>query len=97
VAFIGDENASCAFALPLMERSSAMTIRRRLKQSKSLKERLLEEAQNLREGAKLLPDGPVREAALKKARQTEAAAHMDDWLNSPGLQSPKRDDTPGPK
>jgi len=74
-----------------------MTIRRRFKQTKSLKERLLEEAQNLRGGAKLLPDGPVREAALKKARQTEAAAYMDDWLNSAGLQPPKRNDTPGPK
>ena len=74
-----------------------MTIRRRVKQTKSLKERLLEEAQNLRQGAELLPNGPVREAALKKARQTEAAAHMEDWLNSPGLKPPKRDDTPGPK
>jgi hypothetical protein len=72
-------------------------MRRRFKQTKSLKVRLLEEAQNLREGAKLLPYGPLRDAALKKARRMEAAAHMDDWLNSPGLQPPKRDDTPGPK
>lgn len=71
--------------------------RRRFKQTKSLKERLLEEAQDLREEAKLLPYGPLRDAALKKARQTEAAAHMDDWLKSPGLQPPKKDDTPRPK
>jgi hypothetical protein len=32
---------------------------------------------------------------LKKARETEATAHMDDWLKSPGLRPPK-DDTPGP-
>jgi hypothetical protein len=70
--------------------------RRRFKQAKSLKQRLLEEAQNLRDEAKLLPYGPVRDAALKKARQTEAAAHMDDWLTSPGLRPPKKDDTPGP-
>lgn len=50
----------------------------------------LEEAQNLREEAKLL-FGTVRDAALKKARQLEAAAHMDDWLNSPGLQPPRDD------
>ncbi|MGY2903578.1 hypothetical protein [Bradyrhizobium sp. URHC0002] len=73
-----------------------MKMRHRFKQTRSLKERLLEEAQNLRDAAKLLPSGPVREAVLKKARQTEAAAHMDDWLNSPGLRSPKKDDTPGP-
>lgn len=75
-----------------------MTIRRRrLKQTKSLKVRLLEEAQNLRDEAKLLPHGPLRDAILKKARQTEAATHMDDWLSSPGLQPPKKDDIPGPK
>lgn len=75
-----------------------MTIRRRrFKQTKSLKERLLEEAQNLRDEAKLLPHGPLRDAILKKARQTEAAVHMDDWLGSPGLQPPKKDDIPGPK
>jgi hypothetical protein len=73
-----------------------MFTRRRFTQTKSLKERLFEEAQNLRDGANLLPYGPVRDAALRKARQTETAAHMDDWLNSPGLRSPKRNDTPGP-
>ena len=73
-----------------------MFTRRRFKHAKSLRERLLEEAQSLRDAAKLLPDGPVRDATLRKARESEATAHMDDWLNSPGLQSPKKDDTPGP-
>jgi hypothetical protein len=73
-----------------------MFTRRRFTQTKSLKERLFEEAQNLRDGANLLPYGSIRDAALRKARQTETAAHMDDWLNSPGLRSPKRNDTPGP-
>jgi len=73
-----------------------MVKRRRFKQTKSLKERLLEEAKNLRDQAKLLPGGPVRDAALRKARQVEAAAHMDDWLNSPGLHPPKKEETPGP-
>ena len=74
-----------------------MTLRRRFKQTKSLKQRLLEEAHNLREEAKLLPYGPLRDAALRKARLTDAAAHMDDWLSSPGLQPPKKDDMPGPR
>ena len=59
-----------------------MQKRRRFKQTKSLKDRLLEKAQNLREQAKLLPYGSVRDATLKKARQAEAAAHIDEWLNS---------------
>ena len=74
-----------------------MISRQRFIQAKSLRERLLEEARNLRNEAKLLPHGALRDAALRKARLTEAAAHMDDWLNSPGLQPPKKDDTPGPR
>lgn len=73
-----------------------MINRRRFKQLKTLKERLLEEAANLRGKAKLLPHGPLRDEALRKARHAEAASHMDDWLNSPGLRPPKKDDTPGP-
>jgi len=70
--------------------------RRRFKQTKPLKERLLEEAQTLRDELKLQPPGPVRDAALKKARQIEAAANLDGWLKSPGLRPPKKNDTPGP-
>lgn len=62
--------------------------------TQSLKERLLKEAQNLREEAMLLPHGPLRDAALKKARETEAVAHVDDWLNSSELQPPKKNGTP---
>jgi hypothetical protein len=73
-----------------------MIKRRRFKQTKPLKERLLDEAQILRDELKLLPYGPVRDAALKKARQIEAAANMDDWLKSTGLRPSKKNDTPGP-
>lgn len=73
-----------------------MLRRRRFKQTKTLKERLLEEASVHRERAKLLPSGPVRDAALKNARRAEAAAYMDEWLSSPGLRPPKKNDTPGP-
>jgi hypothetical protein len=70
-----------------------MLRRRRFKQTASLKERLLEEARQRREEASLLPPGALRDAALKRARQAEAAAKVDEWLNSPGLQPPegKRD------
>jgi hypothetical protein len=64
-------------------------LRRRFKQTRSLEERLAEEAKRLREEAKLLPPGAVREALLRKARQAETGSHMSGWLASPGLQSPK--------
>jgi hypothetical protein len=85
----------CAPAF-LSGKEQRMLKRRRFKQTKSLKERLLERAEQLREEAKLLPYGLVRDAIIKRARQAEAAAHMDEWLNSPGLQPPKKHDTPGP-
>jgi len=31
----------------------------------------------------------VREALLRKARQADTAAHIDNWLRSPGLQPPQ--------
>ena len=68
-----------------------MFTRRRIIQTKSLKERLLQEARELRDQAKLLPIGLVRHAALQKARQAETAACMDDWLSSPGLRQPTND------
>jgi len=63
--------------------------RRRLKQLKSLEERLAEDAKRLREEAKLLPPGAMRDATLRKARQAETGSHMSEWLRSPELQSPK--------
>ena len=62
--------------------------RRRFQQSESLETRLAEEAKRLREEAKSLPPGAAREALLRKARQTETASHMSEWLSSPGLRSP---------
>jgi hypothetical protein len=59
-------------------------------QSKSLKDRLLQEAEQAREQAKALPLGSQRDALLKKVRQAEAAAaQIDGWLSSPGLRPPK--------
>jgi hypothetical protein len=63
--------------------------RRRLKQGKSLEERLADEAKRLREEARLLAPGAVRDAMLRKARQAETGAHVSEWLRSPGLQPPR--------
>jgi hypothetical protein len=58
------------------------------RQTASLEDRLAQEAQRLREQARQMPQGPEREHMLRKARQTETAAHMSEWLTSPGLQPP---------
>ena len=63
-----------------------MTKRRR---SESIQDRLTAFAQETREKASALPPGLEQTDMLRKARQAETAAHMDEWLNSPGLQSPK--------
>jgi len=63
--------------------------RRSLKQLMSLEERLAKDAKRLREEAKLLPPGAMRDATLRKARQAETGSHMSEWLRSPELQRPK--------
>ena len=63
--------------------------RRRFKQPVNLEERLAAEAVRLREEAKLLPPGAVREELIRRARQAEVGADMSAWLRSPGLQPPR--------
>jgi hypothetical protein len=36
-----------------------------------------------------LKPGPQMDAVRKKIRQLDTAAHMSEWLTSPGLQPPK--------
>jgi hypothetical protein len=67
-----------------------MTIRRnRRKNTVSFDERLQRAAEEAREAAWKLPKGCERDALLKRARQTETAVHINQWLSSPGLQSSK--------
>jgi hypothetical protein len=66
-----------------------MTERRRFKQFLSLKDRLTLWAEKVRKVAGQLPPGHEKEALLKKARQADTAAHLDDWANSLGLKPPK--------
>jgi hypothetical protein len=63
--------------------------RRRLKQLKSLEERLAEDAKRLREEAKLLSPGALRKQILRKARQAETGSYMNEWLRSSELQPPQ--------
>ena len=63
--------------------------RRHFKQIQSLEERLAEEAKRLREEAKLLPPGAVRDEMVRKARRAETGSHLTEWLASPGLRPPE--------
>ena len=65
-----------------------MQKRRRFKQTQSLEQRLANEAELLREQAKMLPPSLLREQVLRKARQAETGSHMSEWLRSPALQPP---------
>jgi hypothetical protein len=67
-----------------------MQQRRRFKQTQTFKERLAEEAHRFRVAAEALPIGTARELLLRRARQAETASCMSEWLNSPGLRSPRR-------
>ena len=65
-----------------------MNTRRRIKQTKSLSERLADEAARCREEARALAPGHRREMLLRRARQDEMAVQIEDWLRSPGLRAP---------
>jgi hypothetical protein len=66
-----------------------MLVRRRFRRALFPKDRLASFAQEIRKKADLLPAGREREDMLTKASQADTAAHLEDWANSPGLQSPK--------
>lgn len=66
-----------------------MPERRRIKQTDQLEDRLAQEAVRLREQAKLLKPGAVRDELIRRARQCETGSHMSEWLRSPGLQPPR--------
>jgi hypothetical protein len=64
-------------------------LRRRFKQTSPLDQRLEEQAERLRKEAQGIPPGVERENLIRKARQAETAAHMQEWLLSRRLQSPR--------
>lgn len=66
-----------------------MSERRRVKQTRSLEERMAEQAERLKDQASQLPAGAERERLLRRARTAETGAHLTDWLRSPGLQPPE--------
>jgi hypothetical protein len=89
MAFIGDENASCAPALPEIGKGMRVMERRSFKPSAPLDQRLEEQAKRLRREAKGTPPEVERDKFIRLARQAETAAHIQEWLSSPGLQAPR--------
>jgi hypothetical protein len=65
-----------------------MAERRRATQPTTLKGRLAVFAEDARGKASQLGPGAERDDLLKKARQADTAAHLDEWVNSPGLRPP---------
>ena len=65
-----------------------MQKRRRFEQTSTLHERLEKFAIDCREAANRMPAGLDRDAMLRRGRQADTAAHLDDWLSSPGLKAP---------
>ena len=66
-----------------------MTNRRRpVTQTQSLHERLHAFAQEARARAAGLPSGMEPDQLLQKAREADMASHIEEWVNSSGLQSP---------
>jgi hypothetical protein len=57
-----------------------MQKRRRFKQSDLLESRLAAEATRLRQEAKLLKPGPLRNELLRRAREAEIGMQMSEWL-----------------
>jgi hypothetical protein len=66
-----------------------MKQRRYFTQTETFKERLAAFADGVRVKASKLRPGPEQEALLRKARQADTAAHLNDWANSPERQPPK--------
>ena len=64
--------------------------RNRYRQTLPFDQRLQQAADAARDAARLLPEGQQRELLLKKAREAETAAHINEWLASPGLRAPTR-------
>jgi hypothetical protein len=59
-----------------------------LNKSPTLYERLTEEKKRLESEANRAGPGLIRNKLLEKIRQLDVAAHVNEWLSSPGLRAP---------
>lgn len=65
-----------------------MTRTKRNQPKLPFQERLMLETNRLKDEANKLPHGPLRDAMIQKAHQTETAMHVDRWVSSPRLRAP---------
>ena len=56
--------------------------------SPTLFERLAEEKKRLEKQLGLAGPGTARNKLLDKLRQLDTAAHINEWLSSPGMRAP---------
>lgn len=59
-----------------------------INKSPTLYERLADEKKRVGLAASLLKPGAMQNKLLDKLRQLDVAAHVDEWLSSPGLRAP---------
>jgi hypothetical protein len=85
-AFIGDRETNRAPAS--LEQEAAPMQRRSFKNTLTFPDRLAKAAKRFREEADTKPPGLERDELLRKARLADTAAHIDQWISSPGLQPP---------
>jgi hypothetical protein len=73
-----------------MEIEARKKRRRRVKQSLPLGERLLRSAREARDAAQQLPPGLDQMRLLKRAREAEAIAQLEEFLRAPTRCPPRR-------
>ena len=64
-------------------------MQRRRSISRTFEENIAAEKAKLEAQVAKLKPGPQKDALLRKIRQLDIAAHMSEWLSSPGLQPPE--------
>ena len=64
-------------------------MQRRRSVSHTFEENIAAEKAKLEAQVAKLKPGPQKDALLRKIRQLDTAAHMSEWLSSPGLQPPE--------
>jgi len=60
-----------------------------INKSPTLYERLTDEKKRIEAAAAHLEHGSIRDKLLQELRQLDVAAHINEWLSSPGLQAPR--------
>ena len=89
MAHYDPETRASAFNPAAVKPLASVKRRPRVAQVGTFGERMASEARRLREQAQNAAPGLDREMLLRKAGQTETAAHINEWLSSPRVMSPK--------